>query len=158
MSGIVLFLWRVAPGAELADLLPPAASGAQSICNRNDFHRTLPVARAPFASAHGIRRNARAAQKQAMEARSINSFLCCLFALGDPPDSTSHAGPPIQLSGAREFVGGGLRHHAGGCAGVVRRLGKTLRNGRPGQATTLFSLGGAGIFRGVLSGGRWLAF
>src|ERR1700731_4232825 len=63
VSGAVLFLWRFAPGAELADLLPPAARGAQSVCNRHHFHRTLHVARAPYASAYGIRRNARPAQK-----------------------------------------------------------------------------------------------
>src|SRR5258708_36355246 len=132
MSGVVLFLWRVTPRAELADLLPPAASGTQSICKRNHFHRTLHVASAPYASTHGICRNAGAAQESAMEARSIISFLCCLFALGGPSDSAPRACPSIQLSRARQFVGGGFRHLAGGGVGVVRRLGKTIRNGRPG--------------------------
>src|SRR6267378_7263602 len=101
MPRVVPLLWRVAPRSELADLLPPAASCAKSICNRNHFHRAVFVARTPFASALGICRDARPAQEQAIEARSIISFLCRLFAPGGPSDSISPARPPIQLSGAR---------------------------------------------------------
>src|SRR5467141_3525150 len=108
MPCVVPFLWRVAPRSELADLLPPAASCAKSICNRNHFDGAVSVARTPFASAPGIRKDARLAQRQAMEARSVISFLCCLFACGGPSDSTSPARPPIQLSVALYFAGRGF--------------------------------------------------
>src|SRR6267143_107355 len=92
VSGAVLFLWRVAAGAELADLLPASAGGAQLICHRNHLVGTLHVARAAAASAHGICRDARTAQDQEMETRGVISFLWCLSASCLHADSVSSKG------------------------------------------------------------------
>src|SRR6266705_2541732 len=128
------------------------------ICNRNHFHGALYASRASLASAHGIRRDSRAAQSEGVEAWRVVPFLCRRIASRRPTDSVPVAGLPFQFSCARKFVGGRLRDCAGSCVGMVRRLGKALCGDRSRQTTALFSWGVVAVFRGGVPGRRWFAF